>query len=79
MTLLATLLLGGNALVFGKAFNFYQTNSEMSKKQTDSDRKKSKEKRAEAKKEAAQKRQEAKMIAKKNTTKKKHKKFLGIF
>ncbi len=79
ITTMAALLLSANALVFGKEFNIYQTNSGMSKKQTDGDKKESAEKSMEAKKEAAQKRKEAKMAAKKTKTKKKHKKFLGIF
>ncbi len=79
MTLIATILLAGNAMAFSKEFNFYQTNSETSKKQTEKNKLEAKEKRTEAKKEAAEKRHEAKMIAKNNKTKKKHKKFLGIF
>ncbi len=81
ITTLATLFLSGSSLVFGKEFNLYQTNSGVSKKQTETAKKEAKEKRMEAKKEAEKQRREARLAAKNSskTTKKKHKKFLGIF
>ena len=81
MMTLATLLFGASSLAFGKEYNMYQTTTNTSKKQLETDKKVAKEKRTEVKKEAEQKRQEAKLTAKntQKSTKKKHKKFLGIF
>lgn len=81
LTMLATLLFGGSNLVFGKEMNAYQTKSGTSKKQTEAEKKEAKEKSMAAKKDAEKQRREAKMTAKNSskTTRKKHKKFLGIF
>jgi hypothetical protein len=84
LTVLATFLFGTSNLVFGKEMNPNQTNqtkSGTSKKQTDAEKKEAKEKQMADKKEAEKQRREAKMTAKSSskTTKKKHKKFLGIF
>jgi len=84
LTMLATLLFGGSNLVFGKEMNADQTNQTKtgaSKKQTEAEKKEAKEKSMAAKKDAEKQRREAKMTAKNSskTTKKKHKKFLGIF
>ena len=81
LTMLATLLFGANNLVFGKEMSRYQTKSGTSKKQPESEKKEAQEKRMEAKKDTEKQRREAKLTAKHSskTTKRKHKKFLGIF
>lgn len=78
---LAAISLGASGLVLAKDFNLQQTTSGTSKKQTDAEKKAEKAKREEAKKEAEKARKESKATAKNadQTTKKKHKKFLGIF
>lgn len=83
--MLAAVLIEGSFLTFGEELNLQQTNSATAKtssnKQTVAEKKQAREKRSAAKKEAEKNRKATETAAHdaKKTTKKKHKKFLGIF